>query len=55
MAEAIKIFLVDDDEVDRIAVQRALKSASFPYRSLKQKTVLIRSLNSTKQASTVRC
>jgi two-component system, sensor histidine kinase and response regulator len=29
MAEVIKILLVDDDEMDRMAVQRALKSASF--------------------------
>jgi two-component system, sensor histidine kinase and response regulator len=32
MAEAIKILLVDDDEVDRMTVQRALKSASFPVQ-----------------------
>ncbi len=32
MAEVIKILLVDDDEVDRMAVHRALKSASFPVQ-----------------------
>ncbi|MGB8697802.1 MAG: hybrid sensor histidine kinase/response regulator [Thermosynechococcaceae cyanobacterium] len=30
--EIIKILLVDDDEVDRMAVQRALKFASFPVQ-----------------------
>lgn len=32
MAETIKVLLVDDDKIDRMSVQRALRSASFPVQ-----------------------
>jgi two-component system, sensor histidine kinase and response regulator len=32
MAEEIKILLLDDDEIDRMMVRRALKSANFPVQ-----------------------
>lgn len=32
MVQAIDLLLVDDDEVDRMAVRRALKSDSFPFK-----------------------